>query len=228
MGQMTRDQIVQAGQLEAGRDDSATLAEGWLQRWLDSVAASWQWPLLQREATGIVLAAQSLDVGGGSGGITEKITRILDNIWWYTSDNKSWGRVRIRSNIGAPIDKLATTSTGRPETVRVQASGTFGIQRLSFYPTPDQSYRLTVPHMVLPATISVGSAIPWYPNDETMIAAVVFKTHEYYQGIENPKTVAAQQRLASLVLDDRVRYGHGPGQADTLPLDVGIFPGAQQ
>ena len=47
MGQMTRDQIVQAGMLEAGRDDSATLAEGWLQRWLDSVAASWQWPSLQ-------------------------------------------------------------------------------------------------------------------------------------------------------------------------------------
>jgi len=228
VGQMTRDQIVQAGMLEAGRDDSATLAEGWLQRWLDSVAASWQWPSLQRETIGVPLSSSTLDVGGGFGGVAEKIVRILDNIWWYTADRRGYGRVRIRSNLGNPLERIGPTVTGSPESARIQAGGFWGVHRLSITPAPDKAYLLSVPYMTLPAAMTQGSDTPWYPNDETAIAAVVFKTHEYYNGIEDAKTVAAQQRLASLILADRVRYGHGPGQSDSLPLDVGLFPDAQQ
>jgi hypothetical protein len=225
---MTRDQIVEAGQLEAGRDDSATLAEGWLQRWLDSVAASWQWPSLQRETINVPFSANPLDIGGGFGTVSEKIIRILDNVWWFTSDKRSYGRVRIRNNLGSPLERIGPTVTGPPESCRVQAGGFWGVQRLSFYPNPDTAYLLSVPYMALPAPPISGSDVVWYPNDETAIAAVVFKVHEYYNGIEDAKTVAAQQRLAGLILSDRVRYGHGPGQSDTLQLDIGLFPDAQQ
>lgn len=228
MAQMTRDQIVEAGQLEAGRDDSATLCNGWLQRWLDAVAASWQWPMNQHEANNITLNSQLLTVGAGNGGVSEKIIRVLDNIWWYTADRRSWGRVRIRSNIGAPLERIGPAITGSPESCRILSGPAFGVHSLSFSPTPDQPYRLSVPYLGLPAPIALGTEIPWYPNDETMITAVSFKIYEYYQGVEHPKTVAAQQKLAGLILNDRVRYGHGPGQADSLPLDVGVFPGAQQ
>lgn len=227
MAQLTRDQIVELGQLEAGRDDSASLCVGWLQRWLDAVAASWQWPMNQRETTGIQLSTQSLDVGG-AGLVPEKVIRVLDNIWWYTDDRKSWGRVRIRSNIGAPLERVGPELTGSPQDCRIQAGPQFGTFRLSFYPAPDKTYRLSVPYLALPVALTSGSQVPWYPNDETMITAVSFKVYEYYQGVEHPKAVAAQQKLAGLILNDRVRYGHGPGQSDSLPLDVGVFPGAQQ
>lgn len=228
MGQMTRDQIVQAGMLEAGRDDSATLAEGWLQRWLDSVAASWQWPDLQREAINIPYSVNQLQVGNGSGTVTEKIIRILDNVWWFTTDRRGYGRVRIRTNLGSPLERIRTDVTGPPETCRIRHGSIWGSQVLSFYPNPDKAYLLSVPYMALPAPITDGAQLTWYPNDETAICAVSYKTAEYYRGPNDPKTLAFQQRLASLILADRVKYGHGPGQSDSLGLDVGIFPDAQQ
>ena len=71
--------------------------------------------------------------------------------------------------------------------------------------------------------MTAGSDVPWYPNDETMVQAVAFKNHEFYDGKDAPVTQAAQQMLASLVANDRIRYGSVTGINDNLILDPTRF-----
>lgn len=225
MGQLTRDQVVSEGQLLAGRDDNATASNSWLQRWLDSVAASWAWPTLHDEAVGIVITAgtASVTVGGGSGGITPKLLKILDNMWLYDSTRTFRRRLRLKHFIGDPVDRIgATDNTGTPSSVRVKQT-TFGTWILYFDVIPNQAYLMTVPYIFLPATIVSGSEIPWYPNDETMVQAVAFKNLEFYMGKDAPPVQAAQQQLASLATNDRSRYGTNPGINDNLILDPSVF-----
>ncbi len=225
MAQLTRDQIVSEGQLLAGRDDNATASATWLQRWLDSVAASWPWPLLMTEATGIALGsgALSLVLGNGSGGITEKIQKITDNIWLYDSTRTFRKRLRVRHQLSVPSDRIGpTTNLGTPANVRA-FNTSFGVWTLYFEPTPERDYLLTIPYITVPAALSSGSSVPWYPNDETMVQVVAFKNHEFYDGKDAPVTRAAQEQLASLVANDRVRYGAATGVNDYMILDPAVF-----
>lgn len=225
MAQLTRDQIVSEGQLLAGRDDNAVAGATWLQRWLDSVAASWPWPLLQDEITGVPLltGATSLSLGNGTGGIAEKVLKILDNVWLYDSGRTLRRRIRIRHQLSSPSDRIGpVTNTGAPATARIftRVAGTWV---LYFDPTPNQDYLLTVPYIRLPAAMVLGTEVPWYPNDETMVQVVSFKTHEFYDGKDSPVTQAAQQTLASMVANDRTRYGATTGVNDYMMLDPAVF-----
>lgn len=225
MAALTRAEIVSEGQLLAGRDDMATEAAKWLQRWLDSVAASWPWPVLQDEYVGIELAqgATSLVLGAGSGGITERLIRILDNVWLYNSAKTFRQRLRIRHQLGAPTDRImAAGHTGTPQTARVFKTA-YGEWTMYFDPTPDKAYLLTVPAIVLPDAMTNDTDIPWYENDETMVQAVAFKVSEYHNGKDSPVTAAFQQALAGLVANDRVRFGATTGVNDVLPLSSHVF-----
>lgn len=225
MGQLTRDQIVSEGQLLAGRDDNATASNAWLQRWLDSVAASWAWPTLHDEAINIAVTAGtgSVTVGGGSGGITPRILKVLDNLWLYDSTRTFRRRLRLKHFIGDPVDRIgATDNVGTPTSVRVKQT-TFGTWVVYLDVIPDKAYLMTVPFIFLPPAIVSGSEVPWYPNDESMVQAVHFKNREFYDGPEHPSTQAAQQALASLVSNDRSRYGMTPGINDNLILDPSVF-----
>lgn len=227
MGQLTRDQIVSEGQLLAGRDDMATQANGWLQRWLDSVAASWPWPQLQDEQVGVALAqgAQSVDFGNGTT-VTPKVQKILDNIWVYSSDRTFRRRIRIRHQLSDPGDRIGSTNaTGTPSNCRIfqKAYNEWGKWTLHFDLIADKAYLLTVPYLVMPPAVVAGSETPWYPNDETMVQAVAFKVAEYHHGKDAPTTQAFQQMLAGLIANDRIRYGAIHGVNDTLALDPSVF-----
>lgn len=226
MAQLTRDQIVSEGQLLAGRDDNATASNAWLQRWLDSVAASWSWPILQQEAAGIALAqgATSLVLGGGSGGITPKMIKILDNVYLYNAAKTIRRRIRIRHQLSEPTERTSDTAVnvGTPSSARIFTS-TFGVWTFYFDVVPVDPYLLTIPYIILPDAISSGSSAPWYPNDETMVQVVAFKNHEFYDGKESPVTIAAQQMLSGLVASDRTRYGSVTGINDNLILDPTRF-----
>lgn len=225
MARLTRDEIVSEGQLLAGRDDNATASANWLQRWLDSVATSWPWPLLQTEATGIALASglNTLTLGDGSGGITLKMNKLLDNIWLYDSTRTFRRRLRIRHQLSSPHDRIGPTDqTGTPTEVRL-FNVTHGQWTLYFDYITDKAYLLTIPYILVPAALASGSSVPWYPNDETMVQAVAFKNHEFYDGKDAPVTVAAQQMLASLVANDRIRFGSVNGVNDQLALDPTVF-----
>lgn len=227
MGRLTVTQIVSEGQLLAQRDDMATEATGWLQRWLDAVAASWPWPNLHEESRDVPLAAGTslLAFGNGaSGGPSYMVQKILDNVWLYTADKTFRKRIRIRHWLSNPVDRIQpTTSIGAPDTARVFSSYTTGGRwSLSFEPVPDKDYLLTIPHLVLPP-VYTGSDIPWYPNDETMVQAVAFKVAEYHHGKDSPITSGFQQMLAGLIANDRIRYGAVKGINDVLPLDPTVF-----
>jgi hypothetical protein len=229
MGQMTRLQIVQEGLLLAQRpaDDYPTQVGGWLQRWLDSVAASWPWPMLQVEATGLVVSGPSLTVGGGSGGVTAKILKVLDNLWLYDAPRTGLFRLRLRPQLNRPGDRLALSGqAGQPADVRV-FERPFGTWTLHFNPNPDRTYYLSMSYIELPVPMTADSDVPWYPNDETMVQAVAFKASEFSDGKDASSTVAAQQMLASLLTNDRIRYGTVSGINDTLRLDPTRFTRAQ-
>ena len=226
MAQLTRDQIVSEGQLLAGRDDNATASNAWLQRWLDSVAGSWNWPILQSEAVGIslVAGATSVTVGGGSGGITPKLIKILDNLWVYDSTRTFRRRLRVRHQLSSPLDRIGPTSNlGAPSNVRL-FNPSFGVWTIYFDQIPERDYLLTIPYIVLPAAIVAGSEVPWYPSDETMVQLVAFKNIEFYQQKDSPQTQAAQEQLAALVNADRLRYGQVTGMNNKMILDPSVFP----
>jgi hypothetical protein len=219
MGRLTRDQIVSEGQLLAGRDDNATASASWLQRWLDSVASSWPWPILQQEQSGVALGTgvSSITVGTGTH------QKILDNIWLYDSTKMFRRRLRIKHQMSIPDDViLPSTATGTPTALRIFAS-TFGVWTLKFDMIPDKDYLLTIPYLQWPTALASGSDVPWYPNDETMVQVVAFKNHEFYDGKDSPVTQAAQQMLAGLVTADRMRFGAITGVNDQLVLDPTVF-----
>ena len=223
MGLMTRSEIVLEGMRTAGRDDLGTLANTWLQNWLNAVAASWDWPILRREAS-VTLNAQTMDYGNGTNGVSDRILRVIDELWWYTTDRATRNRIKLRDQNASPFDKIQKTDIiGPPASARVLKAG-FGVARLSFEPTPDQTYSLWLPYQHLPTQMTSDSDVPWYENDETMIQAVAYKTHEYSDGKDSPVTVAAQQTLAGLLSNDRYRYGNSAGQNDVAYKDPKVFP----
>lgn len=227
MGQNTRLQILTEGGLLGQRDNIAAQTAPWLQRWLDSVAASWAWPMLKTEAVGIACSTASVVLGGGSGGISTKILKILDNIWLYDSNRTIQQRLRIRTQLTQPRDRISpTTYKGLPTQCRVFETS-FGVWTLYFDPAPDRAYLMTLPYLQLPAALAADTDIPWYPNDETMVQAVAFKVHEFYDGKSDPLTIAAQQGLAQRVAEDRLRYGQVNGVNDLLQLNPARFTRSQ-
>lgn len=229
MGNLTALQIIQQGTLQAGRDDADTLALGWLNRWLSSIAAAWPWPVLARESNGLTVSA-SITVGNASGGVTEKILRILDNTWIYPADRSSRStRVRIRTQLTSPNDRVgpSTAPPGKPTQARVFQS-TFGQWVMYFDHSPDITYNLSLAYLALPAQIVATSETPWYMNDETMVQAVAFNCHRYFDGKDSPKTQAVQEDLAALTAADRLRYGSANGINDKAQLNVVRFRNADR
>ena len=230
MGMLTRAEIVSEGQLLAGRDDMATEAAKWLQRWLDSVAASWPWPQLLVENTVVPVSAGQTAVpvaaavsGFGTLAAIGGVTQVRDNVWVYNPARTWRSRLRIKHTLGDPADQIGPTSDiGRPQFARVLSSGPFAWS-LRLNPIPNEDIQLLIPVQVLGARLSSDTAIPWYPNDETMVQAVAFKVSEYHNGKDSPVTGAFQQQLAGLVSNDRIRYGSVSGINDTLPLDRNVF-----
>lgn len=224
MGALTAAEVVSEGQLLAGRDDMTTQALGYLNRWLDSVAASWPWPVLQTEAIGVPVSAGVAGLEFGNGQVvTPRVHKILDNIWVYNSEKTMRNRVRMRHQLSSPIDRVSPdTYTGIPQTARIfwDPDETWIIQ---LEPIPDKAYLLTVPYLFIPAKITDAGEKPWYMNDETMVVAVAYKVSEYHNGIDHPVTNGFQQRLAGLVANDRVKYGSIGGVNDILTLSAARF-----
>ena len=237
MGGLTWQEVVDEGQLLAGRDDMATQGTLWLQLWLNSVAASWPWPLLQYElrgvpyntsdGTGIVVGADPyLHTGLDNTTVGQGILKVLDSIYVYNAEKTLRQRVRIRHQLSSPVDSTSpSTFVGIPKSVRVfPKPGSRNAWVLNFEPAPDKNYLLTIPVIALPKAVNdVTTEVPWYPNDETMIVAVAFKVSEFHDGIDAPRTQGFQQRLAGLVAGDRTRYGSVPGTNDVLTLSPTVF-----
>lgn len=235
MGSLTRQQILTeaAGLAQRPVADvwaanvSGSLGNGWLQRWLDAVAASWPYVQLVKEQV-VTLSTPQLTLGGVGNAITERINKVLDNLWLMTTQSQLMNRIAIRPTLGQPLDlgPVAGTATsppkGAPLQCRVVSVGN-GVWKLSFYPNPDKPYSLWVNYWAIPDALALDSSIPWYPSDETIVQAMAFKTHEWFDGKDHSLTVAAQQLLSQLLANDRIRYGMVNGINDLVQLDPRFF-----
>lgn len=233
MGLLTQGEIVEAGTLQAGREEIFDLAQGWLQRWLNSRAAAFPWAELKKEATALSISGTSGTLfGNGNGGVTDYILRVLDNVWVYNTDANRTGRrrVRIRTQLTEPTDRIERTdATGTPYQARVFRESE-GAWRLYWDPYPDRTYYVTLPYIKQPAQLATDDedAVPWYPHDETMVQAVAFACHRHYNGVDDPKTQAQGEILRAMASEDLLRYGSVNGINDRLQLNAARFPRANK
>lgn len=231
MGAKTLTTVVSEGMALAGRDDLSTEVMAWVNNWLRQTYLSWDYPFLLRSREGLSLAAgtQTVVVGGGNGGVTPEIQRILDPVWVYKSDYTAKGQARIRPLYGGNDERSeervqdATVRRGIPTQVRVRPSTTaYGVWTLVFLPVPDVAYLLALDYVELPATLA-GADTPLYPNDLTLVQAALTATALYNNGHDSPEYQDAIQVLARRTAEDKARFGATPGVNDVLPLDGGVF-----
>lgn len=225
MGVMTRGDIVTEGLLIAGRDDLSDRANVWLQIWLNSVAASWPWPQLLNQRSGIPLLSGEflVDVGNGNGGVTNPILRVIDNIWIYTADKRQRGRVRLKQRHSEPaVIRNLVTETGLPSECIINPGG-FGVWQLLFRPTADRDYLLVMDTIEQQAQLTTDAEIPWYPNDATMIQLVAAEAMKFDDGPDSEAFQAQAGQLTGMTANDRMRYGAYPGINDMMQLDPSVY-----
>ena len=232
MGIKTRSQIVTEGLLMAGDSKLTTRAKAWLNGWLRSQYAGFMWPFLLQQETGIALAEgeATFTIGAGSGGVTPAIRRIVDPIWIYTSDKKTRSRIRIHSMLETDESSELDVNdeaehTGLPSQARCHADATtWGKWQVRFDRWADKDYLIKLSYYEQPEDIDEtsggDSTVPRYPNDRTMIKAVEVEALRYKkaENFQNELEV-----LASMVVDDRLKFGEVPGQNDYILLDPSVF-----
>ena len=229
MGVMTRSTLVAAALNEAGNTSLTTLANGWLNDWLDSVAAGWPWPQIQRRIAGVALATatQSLSFGNGSAGVALRVLRVIDPIWVYASDYSVKRRARVlpihQSNM-AWDESIhdPTTNIGIPAQFKVRAD-TSTLFKWSLIPTPvpDRALLLAIDYLCIPAQLTASGDVPWYPNDRTIRQAIKCGALNYMK--KKDELQVERDILRSYVTEDKVKYGEVPGTNDQLGLDPSVF-----
>lgn len=227
MGLLTANQIISQGMALAGRDGISTQMFSALDNWLRSQAASWAWPYTQARASGLALSAGSTSLNvGGTGDITNLILRIYDPIYVYSSDRSTRMVARIRELLDGPLgmdENAINTSSARgvPSSFKVRSQAlAFGRWTLIPYPVPDRDLLLAFDYQIQPPTLASTSTIPPYPNDRTMVQAVKAFACDY---AKRPEAQRELDVLASMVVDDRDKFGQVPGTNDMEALDGGVF-----
>lgn len=224
MGELTAQELITEGGLLAGRDDLGARLAVQLPMWLDSVAVSWPWPMLKKTATGLALPAGSTYLSlGRTGLVTDRISRIIDNVWCYTSDFVNRQRVRIRSSPSEPTNSIrdTTVNRGMPTEARVSETSA-GVWRWEPSPVPDVAYLLALDYSYMP-TWGGLSAVPWYPNDATIMQAVAMMALAFADGPDQASTRAQQAQVNAMLAADRIRFGQAVGENDTLKLNLNYF-----
>ena len=216
MASLTRDQIITRALTQVGRDEDAyvTLAQQWLQQWLDSVAKSWEWPQLRDEWFGFELDGSATAPAGyqfgkddGVDSPSQLVTAIEDNIWLYLLDGSAKRRLRVERTLRDPIGRLPLTNkpSGTPTSVAVIKSDVEGVWDIFPNCPVDRTYLLMVPYRYIPTALASGSTIPWFPDDTTLIAAVVYAAQRHANGAAHEETIAAQEALATMLSQAKVR-----------------------
>jgi hypothetical protein len=228
MGSRTHDTLISEALLLAGNANLTSRASVWLNTWLRSQYTAWPWPFCIRSLSDYSLpeGTQSLSFGNGSGGVTLEIHQIRDPVYLYNSEKTQRYEARIRELVGVSADNderaiNTTTKRGIPSEVKVRADASIeGKWTLYFDPVPDRALLLAFDYHVIPADVS-GSTKPRYPNDRTMIQAIYAEAMKYMDRQDVYQT--ALSVLASMVVDDRLKYGEVPGTNGTWGLDAKTF-----
>lgn len=220
----TFDEIVTEGMLKAGADHLADRVRGYLNDWLHRQAKSWPWPSLTGEASVNVPAGTLLLTTGGNG---DGWSRILDNCWLYRTDRTARQRLRIQQIATPPVGVLddgnGSQNLGLPMQARIFKTTDFKYQ-FAFDKRTDRDYLLSLDVVIIPARIeSPWTGIPWYPEDDTCIQAVMVETLLFQNGPSDNDYQAALAVLAEMVKVDRMRHGVSNSSNSLLQLDQGVF-----
>lgn len=225
--------LISEGLILAGDTSLTERAIVWMNNWLRSQYAAWPWPFLQKRASSLSLPAGtgSMDVGAGSGGVTDDILRILDPIFLYTSDKKTRGVVRVSKLVGGDIDSdedaRESTRTGRPQTVKVRPSSTTNHKfKLIFDPISDVAYNFSFDYLFMPEDVATGttggSAIPMYPSDQTLIQMIKTRALEH---MTDDRADAENEKLRGMAVDDRIKFGQTTGVNELWDMNGKTFKG---
>lgn len=226
MGQLTFQNIIDTGLLRGGNDTLTTQAPIFLKGWLRKQAARWPWPQVVKRYSGLTLSASSVaTIGAGSGGVTEVIKEVKKPIRLYSADYKKRSQIDIvaydETHLGLDQTMAAgLAETGLPSTAKVmQVNGTMGRWTIEFFPLPDQSYLMSLLLHTIPTDPAVN-AVPWYPEDETMVEAVA----AFAVGWDSKSAgEAAMSIVADMVVTDRNAHGGVPGFNEDIELDPSVF-----
>lgn len=238
MGYMTRAEILTEGLAVVGRTDLTTRCTAALKSWLRSRYASWPFAFLRQSMDGLALPSgtQSVFVGGGEGGVTNVIQRILNPIRVYTADYGTTAKGMI-INLDADRDDDERTSnpltmTGLPMQFKIRSTiSTVTVAGLTLrawkiipLPVPNKDYLLAFDYIEMPNDPCPNTtSVPLYPNDQTMIQLVKVRALEYANGASDPDFQAELAVLGQMVIHDQMTEGSVPGTNDLLTLDAGTF-----
>lgn len=235
MGTQTRANLVSEALLIAGNPTLTARANLALNRQLRRTYMSWPWPfLVKRAKIDMAAGSQGTLFGGGNGGVTLEVQRVIDPIFLYTADYSTQARPRVvpitgGNLIGDESINNPATFIGQPQQFKVRSSGTWGVWQIVPLPFPDKAYKLAIDYIVQPADIPVDSSgdntTPTYPNDETIIQMILYEALLFMSAGSNDLTAAndALTKLNSMTVNDRMRFGYSPGTNDQIGLDPGMF-----
>lgn len=237
MGQLTRGIIIKEGMLLGGDDTIQVRVNTWLQEWLDSQYRAWPWPFLQQRASNVALATGTQAVAFGNGAVVATpVQRVLSPIYVGSSDYGTKARAYVSQLGDHDTDQDETlnnpsTFRGLPAHFRVRPSATtWGTWSLIPLPFPDKAYVAHVDYLMQPAALSAivsttdlaaDTAVPLYPNDRTMIQAVKTAVLEWNKNADQWKMNL--DILASMVIDDKHKFGEVAGANDFTGLDGSVF-----
>ena len=224
MGASIFSEIVSEGLLQAGDTSLTTRANFALKKWLRSQAEGFLWPQLKgNEQVAVGANSEDFDIGAGDGGVTEEIFRINDpmKIWETGSETLAgMANIRVKTDWDDTLVNPFDGSQGKPTEARLKQNTTKGSWTVSFDHETDRAYTVYVNYYYIPADPAT-SAVPWYPNDRTMVQAVYVEALKYKK---DPNYRNELDLLAGMVRQDRMNHGIKPGINDAgIPLNKSIF-----
>lgn len=233
MGSLTRADIVRYGLLKAGNTSLTAIANIDLNAWLKSQYAGWAWPFMLRSNNSVLVAA-----GDGNIGTADmpagNIQSIRSPLFIGNSDGSNSRRLPVNQVLNrTPLQQngLAGTVTGDPTCAFVAQSGGTSTQNaagrwvIAFDALLNRPQLVTFDLYLIPDDLDISSAgdslYPLYPNDRTMMFAVEAEALRYMKRWDEYGALAPL--VASMVADDRMKFGSVPGQNDELTLDSSVY-----
>lgn len=215
----------------AGNDAVDDWVKTKMNAWFRKHYAAYAWPFLISQAASVTLSAgdTSIEVGGGSSGLTRQITRIFSPIYFRASGSfTNRGQAPVRQIVGDPSEMAAgfvdsSSQVGRPQSfiaLPFQSSGSEKITLIPF-PVPDKAYILGFTYQKLPDDMA-DTDIPIYPNEMTLIQACKVAAIEY-DSSNSQFYIQEAQILSDMVAADRDTYGGTQSFGDILQLDSSVF-----
>lgn len=218
MGQMTVTNLISTALEEAGNTGLSTIALTWMSPIMQRLWAAHDWPFLRREYGPLTMASgvTYFDLGDSganpilSSNITEPVIRVRKISIADSANNGYKGFLWLDESADVdPTDRQAwadTLSRGTPFAAELISSagqsGYTGVYRwrVRFAVPTDRAYRLLVDACVIPQTVFSGGIVPMYPNDDTLIQAIIVRTYRHMNDEREPTAMSV---LMNMIREDK-------------------------